>query len=68
MLVTTQGTKIHIYKCSQCGKLFSAQVGRVTVSCCVDHGGGCCHCMETEISEQSLENILSIIKGNPTMR
>lgn len=36
-------------QCRQCRKWFVPNPAMRNVSCCVDHGGGCCHYSETEV-------------------
>lgn len=35
--------------CRQCRRWFVPTLGMGNVSCCVEHGGGCCHYSETEV-------------------
>lgn len=37
------------HKCRQCNKWFVANPVMRNVSCCVDHGGGCCHYSDLEV-------------------
>ena len=37
--------------CLQCGRWFVPTLGMENVSCCVAHGGSCCHYSETEVPE-----------------
>ena len=35
--------------CKGCGKWYEPIPGMENISCCVDHGGGCCHYSEREV-------------------
>ena len=64
MMITSVGTKLHIYKCNQCLKMYTAQAGPVFMSCLVDHHGGCCHYKETEVSKETLLAIVEMVANN----
>ncbi len=46
-----------------CKEYYSTQVGRVTISCSVDHAPGtCCHYGDKKISKEQVEKIKSLLE------
>lgn len=68
MMINAVGSKLYIYRCHQCRKMYSAQVGPNQVSCLVDHHGGCCHYKETEVSKETLLAIVEMVANNQPER
>lgn len=54
---------VNIVYCPICKEYYSTQVGRVTISCGVDHTSGtCCHYGDRKISKEQVEKIKSLLK------
>ena len=54
----------NIVHCPRCKKYFSAQTGRMRISCAVLHPpGSCCHYGDKELSSEQIEKVERVIAG-----